>query len=80
MAEPGETEPRRPEPGRPLFERLLVLSREAEVQIAWIDRHAPSHRLSTATARLYQHPGGYAMLVRQVAGHEQMVAPHGRAN
>lgn len=55
---------------------LAEIAREVEAQIAWIDRHEPTHRLSTASARLHQHPGVYAMLARQVAAHEQMNAPH----
>jgi hypothetical protein len=54
---------------------LAEVGREAENQIAWIDRYEPMHRLSTASARLHQHPGVYAMLARQVAAHAQMQAP-----
>jgi hypothetical protein len=57
---------------------LVEIGREAETQIAWIDRHEPAHRLSTASARQHQHPGVYAMLTRQTAAHVQMLAPHGR--
>ena len=49
--------------------RLREVEREAEAQIAWIDRHAPGHRLSTHSAGRHGHPGVYAMLARQAAGH-----------
>jgi hypothetical protein len=52
---------------------LAEIGREAEAQIAWIDRHAPASRLSTASARRHDHPGVYAMLARQVAAHEKML-------
>ena len=51
---------------------LAEVAREAEAQIAWIDRHAPTHRLSSNSARAHNHPGVYAMLVRQTAAHRQM--------
>ena len=51
---------------------LAEIGREAAAQIAWIDAHAPSHRLSTASARQREHPGVYAMLARQTAAHELM--------
>lgn len=54
---------------------LAEIGREVEAQIAWIDRHAPQHRLSTASARRHHHPGVYAMLARQIAAHELMLAP-----
>nr|ASV46940.1 c6 zinc finger domain-containing protein [uncultured bacterium] len=58
---------------------LAEVGREAAAQIAWIDRHARSHRLSTASAAGHQHPGVYAMLARQVTAHTHMLdAPPGR--
>ena len=54
---------------------LAELGREAESQIAWIDRNAREHRLSTTSAARHQHPGVYAMLARQIAAHEEMRTP-----
>ena len=51
---------------------LADIGREAEAQIAWIDAHAPEHRLSTLSASRRDHPGVYAMLLRQVTAHLQM--------
>jgi hypothetical protein len=42
-----------------------ALAQEARDQIAWIDRNVPGHRLSTSSAGRHNHPGVYAMLVRQ---------------
>ena len=53
---------------------LAEVGREAEAQIAWIDQHEPAHRLSTRAAGGRNHPGVYAMLVRQTAAHVQMHA------
>ena len=54
---------------------LAELGREAEAQIAWVDRYAREHRLSSTSAARHQHPGVYAMLARQIAAHEEMRAP-----
>lgn len=51
---------------------LVVVRREAEAQIAAIDRDTPEHRLSTRSAARHQHPGVYAMLVRQAGMHVGM--------
>ena len=51
---------------------LAEVGREAEEQIAYIDRVAPGHRLSTRSAARHSHPGVYALLVRQSATHIQM--------
>jgi hypothetical protein len=51
---------------------LAIVRREAEAQIAAIDRNAPGHRLSTRSAARHQHPGVYAMLTRQTAMHVGM--------
>ena len=51
---------------------LAVIGREAERQIAHIDRVDPEHRLSTTSAARHTHPGVYALLVRQAATHIQM--------
>lgn len=51
---------------------LAVIGREAERQIAHIDRVDPGHRLSTRSAGRHTHPGVYALLVRQAATHIQM--------
>jgi hypothetical protein len=54
---------------------LAQVVHEAEAQIARIDRETPSHRLSTASASGRQHPGVYAMLVRQALAHAEMISP-----
>jgi hypothetical protein len=46
---------------------LDAVEREARRQIAWIDEHAPEHRLSTSSAQKHAHPGVYAMLAREAA-------------
>lgn len=51
---------------------LAVIGREAERQIAHIDRVDPAHRLSTTSAARHAHPGVYALLVRQAATHIHM--------
>ena len=51
---------------------LTLIGREAEAQIAAINRDAPGHRLSTRSAARHQHPGVYAMLARQTAMHVSM--------
>jgi len=51
---------------------LTVIRREAEAQIAAIDRADPMHRLSTKSAARHSHPGVYAMLVRQTNMHVQI--------
>jgi hypothetical protein len=48
---------------------LERVGREAEAQIAAIDRTEPAHRLSTRSASHHGHPGVYVMLVRQAAMH-----------
>jgi hypothetical protein len=58
-------------------ETLAEVEREAAAQIAWIDAHAPGHRLSTASAGEHAHPGVYAMLGRQAAAHRHMLARTG---
>jgi hypothetical protein len=51
---------------------LAAVEREANAQIAWIDEHAPAHRLSTASAGHHEHPGFYALLARQAATYAEM--------
>jgi hypothetical protein len=50
----------------------LVLA-EASTQLAWIDDHDAGHRLSTRSAARHQHPGVYAMLIRQCETHLELV-------
>ena len=51
---------------------LVVVRREAEAQIGYIDRTTPGHRLSTTSASRHAHPGVYVMLARQADMHIQM--------
>lgn len=51
---------------------LVVIRREAETQIAYIDRMEPDHRLATRSAARHSHPGVYVLLARQAHMHMQM--------
>jgi hypothetical protein len=53
-------------------EALKLVVGEAQAQIAAIDHDAPGHRLSTPSAARHEHPGVYAMLVRQTAAHVEL--------
>jgi hypothetical protein len=52
---------------------LSAVAQEAAGQIAWMDDHAPEHRLSTTSASGHNHPGVYALLARQANAYAHML-------
>jgi len=57
---------------------VAAVAPEARRQIDWIDGHAPSHRLSPASAKGRDHPGVYAMLERQAEMVARLIDPRVR--
>lgn len=52
---------------------LEIIAAEAATQLAWIDAHEPTHRLSSSSAARHTHPGVYAMLIQQAGATMQIV-------
>src|SRR5262245_32872365 len=53
--------------------RVRVVEAIAESQRDFIDVHAPSHRMSTASAKSRGHTGPYFNLLRQAAAVRQLI-------